>query len=141
VLSGHVGGLPLDAGRRVSLDVSLLGRPVRVSCACSSCDNEHTRVVRPTLFTGAVTHNLIPMAEAAGIYMAMWRPEEIGIVKAAHLTGLLRAGIAEIEACRERLEMLNPRNGHGSYSSLVAFVRRYLAACIAHPDAEIEVSR
>jgi hypothetical protein len=34
------------------------------------------------VFDYNITHNLGEMAKAAGIYMELWRPEEIGIIKA-----------------------------------------------------------
>jgi hypothetical protein len=37
------------------------------------------------VYSDNITHNLGEMADAAGIYKALWRPEEIGITKAAEL--------------------------------------------------------
>ena len=36
-------------------------------------------------YSSNITHNLGAMAREAGIYEACWRPEEIGITKAAQL--------------------------------------------------------
>lgn len=44
------------------------------------------RAVRPVdVFSSNITHNLNAMAEAAGIYRQIWRPEEIGIKTAVEL--------------------------------------------------------
>ena len=61
--------------------------------------------VRPTtVFDANITHNLCAMAEEAGIYKACWRPEEIGITKAAQLIEPLRNGIARVIAQGERID-------------------------------------
>lgn len=49
-----------------------------------------------TVYSANITHNLNRMAEAAGIYKELWRPEEVGIVKAAQLVEPLRAGLARL---------------------------------------------
>ena len=99
-------------------------------------------VERPTdVYSGNITHNLVGMAEEAGIYKHLWRPEEIGITHAAQLIKPLKAGLRALEADPERFKKLNPPNGWGRYETLVAFVRNYLEACVENPDAEIRVSR
>jgi len=93
------------------------------------------------VYQANITHNLNKMAGEAGIYQALWRPEEIGITKAAQLIDPLRDGLALLESDPERFKALNPSNGWGSYESLVEFVRKYLAACEKYPQARIKVSR
>ncbi len=93
------------------------------------------------LFTANITHNLVTMAEAAGIYMHLWRPEEIGIKTAGELMDPLREGYRLLINEPGRFKKLNPSNGWGSYEGLVKFVKNYLAACIENPDAIIEVCR
>lgn len=88
-----------------------------------------------------ITHNLNGMAEAAGIYYALWRPEEIGIETAAQLIEPLRAGLALLRSDPERFKKFNPDNGWGDYDGLVDFVSEYLAACEANPDAKVEANR
>jgi hypothetical protein len=88
-----------------------------------------------------ITHNLGLMAEEAGIYEHLWRPEEIGITTAQQLIEPLSKGLALLKSDPERFRALNPENGWGSYDGLVAFVQRYLAACEIDPDAKVEVSR
>jgi hypothetical protein len=93
------------------------------------------------VYEANITHNLGRMAEAAGVYPALWRPEEIGVTKASQLVGPLEAGLSGLQARPDHFRTFNPSNGWGSYESLVRFVERYLAACEANPDAAVEASR
>ena len=99
------------------------------------------RTVNVEVFNYNITHNLAPMAEQAGIYKYLWRPDELGITTAAQLIEPLRAGLTLLQGDRERFSEFNPDNGWGDYDGLVRFVRNYLAACEQNPDALIEVSR
>lgn len=94
-----------------------------------------------TIYDANITHNLNKMAEEAGIYIHLWRPEEIGITKAQQLISPLRAGLALLLSDPERFKKFDPENKWGDYSGLVDFVRSYLAACEENPDAEVSVSR
>lgn len=97
--------------------------------------------LRPTdVFWRNITHNLNTMAEDAGLYQHLWRPEELGITKASELIDPLRAGLELLVSDPKRFRAFNPSNGWGSYEGLVEFVRRYLEACIENPDATIRVS-
>jgi hypothetical protein len=93
------------------------------------------------VYSANITHNLNHMAAEAGIYQALWRPEEIGLTKASQLIEPLRAGLKLLRNDPERFEKLNPDNGWGNYEGLVRFVENYLEACEKYPDAEIEASR
>lgn len=108
-------------------------------------DWEPVEVVLPDddewVFNYNITHNLNVMAEAAGIYQHLWRPEELGITKAWQLIQPLREGLALLEAKPGTFKAFNPVNGWGSYEGLVKFVRAYLEACEQWPEAEIGVSR
>ena len=93
------------------------------------------------VFTANITHNLTTMADAAGIYQHLWRPEEIGIEKASELIQPLSDGLVELLDNPEKYKQYNPSNGWGTYGGLVAFVKRYLEACATYPEATIWVSR
>lgn len=93
------------------------------------------------VYSANITHNLNKMADAAGIYQALWRPEEIGVTKAIQLIVPLSQGLAVLLGDRARFEELNPPNGWGSYDALVTFVKGYLNACMEYPDSEVSVSR
>jgi len=88
-----------------------------------------------------ITHNLTTMADAAGLYRPMWRPEEIGIKTAAQLIDPLSDGLMALRDDPERFKKFNPENGWGTYEGLVSFVESYLDACKQYPDARIKVSR
>lgn len=92
-------------------------------------------------FRASITHNLTDMADAAGIYGAVWRPDENGITKAKQLIEPLKKAIAEMKADPERFKKLNPANGWGTYSIFLPWLERYLEACLAEPEANIMVSR
>lgn len=93
------------------------------------------------VWCGSITHNLTAMAEAAGLYECMWRPEELYINYASQMIHPLRCGIAVLKQDKEKLEKLNPENGFGSYDSLLRVAEKYLAACEENPNAEVEACR
>lgn len=96
---------------------------------------------RTEVYERNITHNLGRMADAAGIYKALWRPEEIGAIRAEDIIPLLSAGLANLEADPAHYRTFEPENKWGSYEALRDFVRGYLTACKENPDAEIVVSR
>lgn len=107
----------------MSLDVSLL-------------------VTKPvSVFDANITHNLGDMARAAGLYDCLWRPEEMGMEKASQLVDPLREGLAKLKADPESFRKHTPENGWGSYDGLVAFVEKYLVACVENPDATVAADR
>lgn len=93
------------------------------------------------VFDGNITHNLNKMADAAGIYEHLWRPDEINITKAKELIEPLREGLHKLKLEPEKYKTFNPENGWGSYDGLVSFVENYLNACYQYPDADVKVSR
>ena len=106
-----------------------------------SLDVTLTKVMPTQVYDANITHNLGKMAAAAGIYEALWRPEEIGVTKAEQLIPLLREGLEKLKAAPAHYEQFNAANGWGLYEHFVPFVENYLSACIEHPDAEVSVSR
>lgn len=93
------------------------------------------------VYSANVTHNLAQMADAAALYRALWRPEEIGIAKAEQLVPLLSAGLARLRAEPDHFKQFNPKNGWGDYDVLLTFVEDYLQACELYPDAAVTVCR
>ena len=93
------------------------------------------------VYTSNITHNLNKMAEEAGIYEALWRPDEIGLCNAEELIQPLSAGLNLMLKEPDRFKKLNPENGWGSYEVFVAFVSEYLAACIDNPEARVRACR
>jgi hypothetical protein len=120
----------------MSLWVSLY-QTVSKHCGCPECKGHQ----RNEVFDQNITHNLGNMADEAGIYEAIWRPEEIGAVKAADIIEILTVGLAKMKAEPQRFEQFNASNGWGTYEDFVPWIERYLNACIEYPNTDIEVSR
>jgi len=93
------------------------------------------------LYGATITHNLVQMANAAGIYEALWNPEEIGAVKASDIIGQLEVGLALLITTPTYFEQFDSPNGWGTWRHFVPFVSKYLEACREYPDASIEVDR
>jgi len=88
-----------------------------------------------------ITHNLTTMADEAGLYEFLWKPETLGITKAEQLIVPLTEGLNKLKVDPDKYKKLNPDNGWGTYEGLVAFVEQYLDSCKTHPDAGINISR
>lgn len=125
----------------MSLDVYLEGPVETVDCRCPDCENVHSRQVQPCYFRQNITHNLLAMAEEAGVRDACWYPEDIGAFKAAQLVPLLEAGLAKLKAEPEKMKKHDAGNGWGVYEHFVPWVASYLAACKEYPEADVRVSR
>ena len=88
-----------------------------------------------------ITHNLNSMAEAAGIYKALWRPDENGFKKSKDIIQILEIGLKKMKENPEEFKKYNPSNGWGTYEGFIQFVESVLEACKEYPNALIEVSR
>lgn len=113
----------------MSLDVDL------ISDVCDQCG--HGGIVYPD----NTTHNLGVMADVAGIYMYLWRPEELNIAVAEDLITPLTSGLNLLYSDPARFQKLDAPNGWGTYMQLVRFVSGYLDACKKYPKAKVVVSR
>ena len=94
-----------------------------------------------TVFDRNITHNLWNMADKAGIYEALWRPEEIKAVYARDVVERLEAGLEDLNKRPKYYEKFNAENGWGLYEHFVPFVGAVLEACKKYPSAKIYVSR
>lgn len=98
--------------------------------------------LRPVeVFEANITHNLNKMADEAGIYEALWRPEDLKINKAVELIPLLEKGLELLKSDEKRFRKFDAANGWGRYEHFVPFVEKYLEACRESPGAEVSVSR
>ena len=98
--------------------------------------------VKPTeVFEANITHNLNEMADKAGIYKHLWRPEEINISKAKELIEPLTKALKDMKARPDYYKQFDSPNGWGLYIHFVPWIEKYLNACIEHPEALIGVSR
>jgi hypothetical protein len=93
------------------------------------------------LYSRNITHNLGRMAQEAGIYKCLWRPEEIDITHANQMIYLLENGVALLATEKDRFEKFNSPNGWGMWEHFVPFCMDYLQACRNYPEAQVEVSR
>lgn len=125
----------------MSLDVSLYTQDSTTECECPHCVSAHVKVSGSCVFDYNITHNLGEMADQAGIYKELWRPEELGIVKASQMISPLESGLKILKENPEKFKKLNPGNGWGSYPGLVKFVSEYLSACKSYPDSNVRVDR
>jgi hypothetical protein len=99
------------------------------------------KMVLSDVYTDNITHNLGRMAQEAGLYDVLWRPEENDIYCAAEMIPHLEAGLARLRANPELYEQFNPPNGWGNYVGLVCFVNQLLQACKKDPDARVRACR
>ena len=93
------------------------------------------------VFDANITHNLNTMAEEAGIYKHLWRPEELGITKAKDLIEPIAEGLAKMACNKSHYEQFNASNGWGLWKHFVPWIEKYLDACRKYPDANVTVSR
>lgn len=93
------------------------------------------------LYSANITHNLGEMAGKAGIYKALWRPDENGLEFAYQLIEPLSLGLKELKSDPVKYEAFNSPNGWGKYEHFVPFVEKYLIACQRYPLASVRVCR
>lgn len=122
----------------MSLDVYLMAETPKKK-HCFSCGSEYDDY--ECFFEANITHNLGTMAEKAGIYQHLWRPEELGITKAGELIEPIRMGLLDMKARPEYYRQFDSPNGWGRYDHFVPWIEEYLRACINYPDAVIRISR
>ena len=97
--------------------------------------------IETSVFDNNITHNLAKMASEAGLYEALWRPDDLEIKTAGELIPLLTDGLVKMKYDRERLIKLEPENKWGTYDGLLKFVEEYLEACKKFPQGTVGVSR
>ena len=98
--------------------------------------------VKPTeVYSANITHNLNEMAEEAGIYKYLWRPEEVEVTQAKELIKPLEWGLTCLKAHPEVFREFDSPNGYGVYEDFVPWLEKYIEACKQHPEAVVSVSR
>lgn len=122
----------------MSLDVTIHSKETEtVMCAC--CGHEYDKPL--VLYTANITHNLGKMAKEAGIYKALWRPEEINATYAKDIIEIVEKGLIDLESRPEYFKKFNSPNGWGMYQHFVPFVSDYLNALKKYPESEITTDR
>lgn len=104
-------------------------------------DVGHEQPERHVVYEANITHNLGAMAEQAGMYKAMWRPDENGFETAGQVGEAIREGLAQLHSGRAKFAPFDAKNGWGTYEDLVSFTEEYLLACLKYPKAKVSVSR
>ena len=92
------------------------------------------------IYSANITHNLGEMAQAAGIYYALWHPADIGAKTARDIIPVLKKGLAKLKLNPIRYSKFDAPNGWGTYVHFVPFVEEVLKACVDNPEADISVS-
>ena len=125
----------------MSLDFSLSKPISQRECVCT-CGHKHEADRLEHVASFNITHNLGPMAQAAGIYGCLWHPEEQEppITIAGQCVPLLRVGLAAMKADPKRLKPMSALNGWGTYEDFVPWIERVLASCEANPEALVTAS-
>ena len=106
-------------------------------------------VTKPVaVYVNNITHNLAKMASEVKLsngltlYDVLWRPDEQhDLVLAKDIAELLDEGYKILIGDPARFKQFNPENGWGNYDNLCRFVYEYWSACLAEPDAQVEVCR
>lgn len=93
------------------------------------------------LYEANITHNLTPMANKAGIYKCLWRPEENGFETAGQLIEPLKRAIEIMQSNPEEFRKLDAKNGWGTYDQFLPWLIELLENCEAYPMALIESDR
>lgn len=120
----------------MSLDVYL--HDCERTVQCPDCGKEFVlQSGGDMVYEANITHNLVGMATAAGLYEACWHPDRIHAQKAGELIPHLQSGLDRLRADPKIYQCYNSPNGWGHYDDLVHFVERYLAACQRYPHATI----
>ena len=88
-----------------------------------------------------ITHNLTNMAEEAGVYDCLWRPEENFFEEAGQMIAPLTHGLFKLKSNPEYYRRFNPKNGWGDYTGLIEFVEWSLEMCSQYPKASVYACR
>lgn len=95
------------------------------------------------VYSSNITHNLNKMALAVSetFYKTLWRPEELGYVRAEDLLLELRKGVSKLVCAPSYFKKYDSPNGWGLYENFVPFVIEYIEACEKNPKAKVFASR
>ena len=95
------------------------------------------------VYSANITHNVNEIAKKAGVYMHLWRPDEMEppITLASELVAPLESAVKYLGDNFYNLMAMEPKNGWGTVGGLQEFVVLYLNACREFPNAKVRVSR
>lgn len=89
------------------------------------------------VYSASIRHNLAEMAMFAGLYTALWHPDELGIETAQELVPYLMSGYVFLKKCPNRCKELEPLNKCCKYEDLLLFTADYIRACKEHPTSHV----
>lgn len=89
------------------------------------------------LYWANITHNLSDMAEAAGIYQALWRPDEINAKQAKDILDIILNGFCKLLKNPDEYRKLEASNGWGTYENFIDWIFRYIKALSEYPESYI----
>lgn len=92
------------------------------------------------LYEANITHNLGEMADKAGMYYALWHPDQIGMKRAKEIIPIIESGLEKLKEQPEYFKQFNSPNGWGMYEHFIPFVEKYLEALKEYPESVIETS-
>ena len=109
---------------------------VRLTCKC--CNR--------SVFEANITHNLTGMADKAGMYKALWRPEELitwagSGIQAKQIETPIREGLSYLKAHATECMLLSADNGWGTYEQFIPWLEEYLEALFEYPETYVTTSR
>lgn len=98
-----------------------------------------TRNSKIRVYEDNITSNLVRMADAAGLYNAIWQTSDNnGVTTAEQLTPMLRRAIDDMMENPEHYEVYDNKNGWGTYKDFLPWLKKLLSACKEFPEAQIQ---
>jgi len=88
-----------------------------------------------------ITYNLSTMAKEAGLYEAVFDPEDNMYSTASDIIEIVRLGVSDLINRPEHFKTFNPENGWGSYDGFLGAMKELLEVCEEYPEAKIDVCR
>lgn len=110
---------------------------IELKCSCGQSHDVPTNIV----YEANITHNLTAMADEAGIYQAIWRPEENNFKKASDIFDIVDKGVRDMDKRPLHYRKFNSENGWGTYEDFVPWLEDLRDALEEYPNAIISVSR
>lgn len=93
-------------------------------------------VNKRTVYESNYTHNVVPMAKLASLYLPLWHPEFFQH-KGKLIYPVLDFGIAYMNSHAQECEKLNPPNRWGDYDTFLQFAASVCSVCKVYPNAKI----
>ena len=89
------------------------------------------------VFEVCITHNLVPMAETAGVYLALWHPYMCDFERAKDIRPMVDSALIALKSYPEKFTPMNPESGWGSYESFASNLTAIKQAIDDYPESII----